>query len=401
MVSLLYTIQALDKTRYTPIVALVFPDDKLADFYKQYGIEVVSAAGLALFHHTTARWARFGRPRTIFKFFSSLLQWTKIRRILSSLKEDNKVDIFHLNSVVLAPVARVLLQGKLTPFVWHVRESPVFGYFGLRRRFLSRLLVRAGGRVIFLSRADKKAWVGGISGIVVNNFLELSQFDQTGLSENSKSLPIICDGRPIILYVGGFSKIKGAMVLIQALSILKERNFNFQCVFPGTTGDPRGNESSLRNLAKKAAGIFGFPPFYANCLDTIEKSGLATFIQRIPFTNEMPRLLAKSSCLVFPSIEPHFARPVIEAQVMGVPVVASAIDGVSELLVDPFAGCLVPVGNPQRLADALMEVLSSGNIARNREVVIEKARKAYSSDSQIKKIEALYDAAYNTFGNLA
>ena len=397
MVSLLYTIQALDKTRFTPIVGLVFPDDKLAEYYRRHGIQVVNASKLALFHHTTARWARLGRPRTFVEFFQNILKWRKIPIIIENLKRENNVDIFHLNSVVLAPVAKVLLETQTTPFIWHVRESPASGYFGFRRRFLSRLLQRAGHRVIFLSKADKTAWLGGKCGTVVNNFLELSQFDRNRRSGESEFLPLELDESPKILYVGGFSKIKGAMVLLQALKILKESNYKFQCVFPGTTERIGGSQSLKLGLLKKVAFTFGYKPFHAKCLETIEKFGLSSFIHQIPFTNAMPKLLSFSNCLVFPSIEPHFARPVIEAQVMGVPVVASEIDGVSELLVDPSAGCLVPPGDPFRLADALKEVLSSNKVGKNNKFVIEKARSAYGSVHQIKKIEDLYEEVCGTF----
>jgi glycosyltransferase involved in cell wall biosynthesis len=55
---------------------------------------------------------------------------------------------------------------------------------------------------------------------------------------------------------------------------------------------------------------------------------------------------------------------VSEAQNRGVPVIASAVGGIPEQIVDGQTGWLVPMADEQALADRLTDVLASGDRAR-------------------------------------
>lgn len=77
-------------------------------------------------------------------------------------------------------------------------------------------------------------------------------------------------------------------------------------------------------------------------------------------------LLARASALVVPSIYEGMPLVVLEAMEAGVPVVASRVSGIPEVVVDGETGWLVPCEDPAALAAALAEVERDPELARRR-----------------------------------
>ena len=168
--SLLYTAQGLARAGHRPVIALIRPSEDLSRLYGEAGLEVHDWPGITTFEHTTAFWTSLARPDHWSLLVRMVTGWEKSQRRTRELVERIQPDIVHLNSVVLAPAAAAL-RGVL-PVVWHVREHPVHGHLGVRRGWLRRALLAWPSEVIFLSEAEKQAWVGGQRGVVVPNFVQ-------------------------------------------------------------------------------------------------------------------------------------------------------------------------------------------------------------------------------------
>ncbi|HET6344157.1 MAG TPA: hypothetical protein VFH51_04450, partial [Myxococcota bacterium] len=54
--SLLYTLQGLDRRRYAPVVALIRPSPAVTALYRDAGIQVLPWPGIHTYEHTTAAW---------------------------------------------------------------------------------------------------------------------------------------------------------------------------------------------------------------------------------------------------------------------------------------------------------------------------------------------------------
>jgi glycosyltransferase involved in cell wall biosynthesis len=78
------------------------------------------------------------------------------------------------------------------------------------------------------------------------------------------------------------------------------------------------------------------------------------------------RLLAGAAALVVPSIYEGMPLVVLEAMAAGVPVVASAVSGIPEVVQDGETGWLVPPEDPRALKQALEDVLARPEEARRR-----------------------------------
>ena len=75
--------------------------------------------------------------------------------------------------------------------------------------------------------------------------------------------------------------------------------------------------------------------------------------------------VAASDIAVFPVIEPEaFGRGAVEAQAMGLPVIASRLGGYTETVIDGETGLLVEAGDAVALAQAIERMISAGGEAR-------------------------------------
>jgi glycosyltransferase involved in cell wall biosynthesis len=116
-------------------------------------------------------------------------------------------------------------------------------------------------------------------------------------------------------------------------------------------------------LKSRILALFGRKTSFAAAEEAVARTGDGVVIA--PFVDDPEPYLQAADILVFPSIEPHFARPVIEAFAYGVPVVASDIGGVDELVSDGSTGLLTEPGNVGDLADALIRALLDPRFMRS------------------------------------
>jgi colanic acid/amylovoran biosynthesis glycosyltransferase len=145
----------------------------------------------------------------------------------------------------------------------------------------------------------------------------------------------------MILCIGTLHEVKGQAYLIEACHQLQERGLNFECHFVGDGPDKK----SLTELVEQAG-----------LSDKVYFHGRLT-------QDEIARLLLDSDVLAAPSVPTRDGRregiPVVlmEAMASGVPVIASQLSGIPELVNHQLTGLLVPPGDATALADALERYL--------------------------------------------
>jgi glycosyltransferase involved in cell wall biosynthesis len=353
-VSLLHLVRALDRDRYTPVIAFARPAPEVVAFYASCGAETIEAPDLATFEHTTASWSDPLRPSTWSPAMRTLSTWRRAEHATLELVQTVEPDLVHLNSVVLYPSARALHRARV-PFVWHVREYPVRGWFGLRRGLQRAALRRWPAEVFFLSEAEKRAWVAGTRGRVVPNFVDLEEFEPStdpGGARAELGIPV---DAPVVLYVGGLAPVKGVDRLLRALALVRRREPRLLCLMPGA------EPVRLQGLARAAQTLFpllGLRTFTQLVDSIVAEHDLAPTLRRLPFVGRMQALYAASDLVVFPALADHFSRPILEAGAMGRAVVASWFPVIEEQVRDGETGMLVPPGDAPALAQAILELLA-------------------------------------------
>jgi glycosyltransferase involved in cell wall biosynthesis len=147
-----------------------------------------------------------------------------------------------------------------------------------------------------------------------------------------------------LLFVGRLRIRKGVEVLLEALRELRGGA-------PGAVLKIAGDGEHRGALERKAAEL--------------ELGSAVAFLGSCDGAR-VRTLLAGAAALVVPSIYEGMPLVVLEAMERGVPVVASAVSGIPEVVVDGETGWLVPPEDPEALAGALSEVLAGPLEARRR-----------------------------------
>lgn len=109
------------------------------------------------------------------------------------------------------------------------------------------------------------------------------------------------------------------------------------------------------------------------------------------FRADIPELLNALDVFVLPSLWEGLPIALLEAMAVGVPVIASAIDGCAEVIRPGTSGVLVPAQDAASLAAAMATLQETPALAeRLAKAGLERVRRHYSLDAMIRSTERLY-----------
>jgi glycosyltransferase involved in cell wall biosynthesis len=192
-------------------------------------------------------------------------------------------------------------------------------------------------RVICVSQAVRqRCLAAGIAAerlAVVPDFVDCQRLDPG-------AAPARDDPRPTILAVGRLTSEKGHAVLLSAM--------------------PR----VLQGLPEARLVICGQGPEQRSLSNRAEAEGIASRVEFAGFVPDVRQRLAQADVLVMPSLSEGLGVAVLEAMAMGKPVVASNTGGLPEAVADGETGLLVPPGNAEALAGALLALLEDPDRAQ-------------------------------------
>lgn len=103
--------------------------------------------------------------------------------------------------------------------------------------------------------------------------------------------------------------------------------------------------------------IVGDGPLAASLAARIRDTGLENTVRLAGFHRDIPSTLSAADLFVLPSYMEGMPNAVLEAFAAGLPVVASAVGGLPEVIEHEKTGLLVPVKDPHALASAVTRLL--------------------------------------------
>lgn len=146
--------------------------------------------------------------------------------------------------------------------------------------------------------------------------------------------------------------------------------------------------------------IFGEGPQRHELEQLVEQLGLSARVRMPGFVVDGARFLPYFSCFVLPSLTEGLPMVLLEAMEAGLPIVASRVGGIPEVLDHGNCGLLVPAGEVAPLRDALLTLVENREqvkIRVQRARARERVRTRYSSKVMAQHYLTVYQRAVDEF----
>ena len=177
----------------------------------------------------------------------------------------------------------------------------------------------------------------------------------------------VADDRPVIGIVAHLSSEKGHSTLIKAVSIL------------------------LQFYPRLVLSIVGEGPLRAELEKLTHSLGASRSVLFLGFREDADSVMKSFDIFCLPSLSEGLSSAILAAMGNRLPVVATSVGGIPELVTNRETGLLVPARDPERLARALRELLDSPDLRKRMgESGRRRVEKHFTLEKKIRNFERLY-----------
>jgi L-malate glycosyltransferase len=347
--------------------SLIAPSNaELLAFCRQHGITHLGVDELR---------ARFTmNPLLLVKYVGSALRgiWQVRRQVRRAAP-----DIVHANSTRAGMVASIATVGNRTPVVWHIHDQlkkhPITAATG----FLLRSSCR--NSVVAVSRATAE----GVRGIadsrvpitVVHNGVDCALYDPRPEEiERFLQKENLSESTFRVAMVGQITPRKGQLEAIQTFARFVKTNTPRAQLL--VVGKPVFNRDDL---------------YHQRLLDEVRRLGIEHNVRFLGQRADIPVILRSVHMLMMNSSSEPFSVVLLEACASATPVLASAVDGVPELIIDGETGRLFRYGDADAMLLGLRQMESDRNHTKALGLAArERAARYFSQDRFLREIRQLY-----------
>lgn len=368
---LMTAVTRLNPTEFDRI--MVCPaDGPLADLAAESGLTV---------HTVTNLEARFTwRPNDFIRYGRSFLKVIgEFRRKIVELNPD----LIHANSIRAGLVATAATLGLKMKVVWHLHDLLPRHPLSSAIRLVAALSQRS--RMIAVSQAVNQNFCGHLSRLlkrrttVILNAIDVKSLCATGdnREEVRTSLALAKDDFAVGI-VGQLTPRKGQLELLRAFETLLRRVPQAVLVIAG-------------------AAIFNRDSDYEQLLRATARSlGIADRVKMLGARGDVPAIMRALDLLVVNSRREPFGLVACEAMACGTPVLATACDGLPEIIDHQRNGWLVPYGDQQTLVEALAFLAGQPAVRRAlTETAREDVARRFTLERYLNELQAFYFSINN------
>jgi glycosyltransferase involved in cell wall biosynthesis len=298
--------------------------------------------------------------------------WRVVPRLLEVCRRE-RVAIWHghdyktnLLGLILKRFHPMRLVTTVHGWVHQTSRTPLYYW-------LDRLSLKYYEKVLCVSvdlEAEcRKAGVPASRCMLLENGIEEEQFTRTKSPEDARRELNLNPSRLLIGAAGRLSPEKGFDLLIRAGSELLREGFDFELVIVGEGGE----FESLQKL--------------------IQELNVSERIRLLGFRSDLRQLYEAFDIYALSSYREGLPNVLLEAMSMSVPVVATAVNGVPNLIQHESNGLLIAPGSVETLTVALRKLLQDPS-SRNRYAFAgrQTIEKRYRFRLRMKRLSVLYDS---------
>lgn len=375
----------------SPVVLQVLPELEMgglergtvevATYMQQHGIKnfVASKGGRLVYDLEKAKIPHLKldlKTKNIFKMRANAKK-------LEQYIRDNGINIVHARSRAPAWSAYWAAKRAGVHFVTTFHGTYGLGPWGIKK-FYNKIMTY-GERVIAISEHIKKHILGNYKASegkirLIHRCVDIDKFSPEAVSQERIIKTVkefnIPDDKPVLLLIGRLTNWKGQHLLIEALSLLKHKDY--YCLIVGPDQGRVKYSEHLRELVKKYH-LEGSVAFHGQ-------------------TTDAAALMMVSNIVLSTAIEPEaFGRISIEGQAMGKVVVASNIGGSLDTITDGVTGKFFYSNNPASLAEAIDWALDlpAEEIKKISKAGMQNVHNNFTKDIMCEKTVAVYNELLN------
>lgn len=355
-ISAIGLIKGIDRRRYRPLVLLQNGRGDLADLFRREGIGVETAPPTVDLIH-----GRRVGPRKLVRIARDLAAQTRFLRA-------SGIRILHSNDGRTHATWGLAARVAGARLIWHHRSDP--DAFGLR--FVAPWLAH---RVVAVSRFAAPR-PGLLSAAGRCHVIHSPFAIDTGVDRAAARRALIAElGCPpetrIIGFFGALIPRKRPLLFVDAVAALRAQ---------------APDRPAMGLLFGEAVEID-----QAAIMNRAKNAGVADRVRCMGFRYPGERWLAACDVLAVPAIDEPFGRTLIEAMMLGTPVVATASGGNIEAIEQGVTGLLVPAEDPHALAAGILALLDDPAYAGIAATARARALRLYQPEAHAAAIMAIYD----------
>jgi glycosyltransferase involved in cell wall biosynthesis len=302
-------------------------------------------------------------PRVRIRFVGVLAFWADIIRVLRKIKPD----IVHAQSLISGMPA--LLSNRLLkiPYVIYGRGSDVYlpDWF---TKLTAKGILKNASTVIALTEHMKDAMQAIYSRdiIVVPNGINLNEVAEKETEGGNPSKRV--------LFVGRLHPVKGTQYLLGAMSIVHRELREAKLILVGDGEEREHLETLTDNLGIR------------ECVE---------FAGRVPH-ERVKDYMNRAEVFVLPSLSEGFPVTILEAMACGLPVVATRVGGVPDIIKNGTNGYLVDTMNQEQIAEALLNLLQDKQLRKDISENNREGVRRYRWDAVAATLEGVYQKSLRT-----
>lgn len=167
-------------------------------------------------------------------------------------------------------------------------------------------------------------------------FPAFSDFESfTAVASDNTAETVVAVNAPYFIYAGMLIYLKGIHILIRAMQSVVERHPHVKLVIAGQGAEEQNLKALVQDLGMGGQVIF---------VGHLSQKVLAVYVKNC-------------LALILPSLTEGLPRVIIEAQLLGRPVIASRVGGIPDLVVDGETGILVEPNECNGLSHAMLRII--------------------------------------------
>lgn len=332
-------------------------------------------------HHLRPR-----HPSDLYVDWSTSESDAFLERLLHVIETD-RLDVLHFHYAVPFAFLAARLKhtlGQASPGLvgtLHGTDVSIYGRDAEKGPLLSEALMRLDAvTTVSLSHARLSAEVFGLPHPpqVIPNFVDLDRFHPRRRRETSGPAGFRAGGEPgldrpaRIVHVSNLRPIKA----IESVTL----------IFLG-----------IRRRLEAELWLVGDGPDIAIAKSLLEENGYSSDLVLWGLCDDVAPVLASADLLLMPSHSESFCLAALEAMACGVPVLATNVGGLPEVVVDGETGSLFQLGDYSTAVDLAVGLLSD----RQMHSRMSMAGRAHAEAFDVHKIVPAYERLYSTIRDLS